>query len=340
LWFRKANYGEVLFTRYYKGQTRGIIVGCGDESLPPGASKKEKKRRRRREEGEFNDFIACLKTPLPITFRIRSSLPPSKKSSLVSTLSSKINLRPVSYDPSSHFFQCSDDINKASISKRGDKHDSPEAFFLRSGLSDGTLARQEVVSMFPVLALQVQEGDSCLDLCASPGSKTMQLLETVSSGGLVVANDIHPGRVSALHDAIVGRSGLPSRILSRLVIGCHDGSTFPKPAGRGFDRVLTDVPCSGDGTIRKDGSIMPRWNPSISNGLHPIQVEIAWRGLELLKVGGTMAYSTCTFNPIEDEAVVQELVRRGEGAIEVVEVRQSEERRTAGSKDRSSRILL
>ena len=173
--------------------------------------------------------------------------------------------------------------------------------------------------MFPVLALKVASGDSCLDLCASPGSKTMQLLEGAGEGGLVVANDIHPGRVSALHDAIVGRSGLPPTTLSRLVIGCHDGSKFPKPKGGGFDKVLTDVPCSGDGTIRKDGSIMPRWNPSISNGLHGIQVEIAWRGLQLLKLGGVMAYSTCTFNPIEDEAVVQELVRRGGGAIEVID---------------------
>jgi tRNA (cytosine34-C5)-methyltransferase len=147
----------------------------------------------------------------------------------------------------------------------------------------------------------------------------MQLLEFASSGGLVVANDIHPGRVSALRDAIVGRSGLLPSTLSRLVIGCHDGSKFPKPKGGGFDKVLTDVPCSGDGTIRKDGSILPRWNPSISNGLHAIQVEIGWRGLELLKVGGVMAYSTCTFNPIEDEAVVQELVRRGGGAVEIID---------------------
>ena len=84
--------------------------------------------------------------------------------------------------------------------------------------------------------------------------------------------------------------------------------------GRGFDRVLTDVPCSGDATIRKAADILHRWQPGIGNGLHNIQLNIGIRGLELLKVGGIMAYSTCTFNPIENEAVVAELLRRANRA--------------------------
>ena len=59
--------------------------------------------------------------------------------------------------------------------------------------------------------------------------------------------------------------------------------------------MLADVPCSGDGTIRKDPSVLPRWTPAVSNQIHAAQLEIAWRGLELLRVGGLMAYSTCRF---------------------------------------------
>jgi hypothetical protein len=76
-----------------------------------------------------------------------------------------------------------------------------------------------------------------------------------------------------------------------------------------FDRVLCDVPCSGDGTMRKAPDIWRRWTPANGNGLHTLQLRIALRGAELLRVGGRMVYSTCTFNPVEDEAVVAEVRR-------------------------------
>ena len=71
-----------------------------------------------------------------------------------------------------------------------------------------------------------------------------------------------------------------------------------------FDRVLCDVPCSGDGTLRKNIDIWPKWNPANSCTLHGIQYRIAKRGLEMLEVGGRLVYSTCALQPVEDEAVV------------------------------------
>ena len=64
-----------------------------------------------------------------------------------------------------------------------------------------------------------------------------------------------------------------------------------------FDRVLCDVPCSGDGTLRKQPNIWGKWNTSSSFGLHPLQIQIAERGLKLLKPGGLMVYSTCSMSP-------------------------------------------
>ena len=75
-----------------------------------------------------------------------------------------------------------------------------------------------------------------------------------------------------------------------------------------FDRILCDVPCSGDGTIRKAPDIWRRWTPGNGNGLHPLQLRIALHACQMLKVGGRLVYSTCTFNPIEDEAVVAEVL--------------------------------
>lgn len=83
-------------------------------------------------------------------------------------------------------------------------------------------------------------------------------------------------------------------------------------------RVLCDVPCSGDGTLRKLPDLWRRWNAGAAQPLHRLQVEIAWRGLQILSPGGRMVYSTCSFNPLENEAVVAEMLRRGDGRVELV----------------------
>lgn len=113
----------------------------------------------------------------------------------------------------------------------------------------------------------------------------------------------------------------------------HDGAHFPNihvprddtPEGKfelpwQFDRVLCDVPCSGDGTIRKNEKIWDNWTPAAGLQLHSTQVQIFARGCQLVKVGGRIVYSTCSFNPIENEAVVAEVLRQTKGAIRLVDV--------------------
>jgi len=87
-----------------------------------------------------------------------------------------------------------------------------------------------------------------------------------------------------------------------------------------FDRILCDVPCSGDGTLRKNMELWKRWHSGMGVGLHRLQLKISTKGIELLKVGGRMVYSTCSFNPIEDEAVVCQLLRKYKGQIRLVDV--------------------
>ena len=177
--------------------------------------------------------------------------------------------------------------------------------------------------MLPVMALKVEPGMCCLDTCASPGSKTMQLLEAVSAGktanGLVVANDAHPKRVHQLMDTIE-RHSRPAAERARFVVTCHRGEDFPMPvrpfvnkdkvnksslsreALTGFDRVLCDVPCSGDGTIRKDATVRPRWTPAVGNQLHAVQLGIAWRGLCLAGRDAADARGYCTAPVSDDDA--------------------------------------
>ena len=84
-----------------------------------------------------------------------------------------------------------------------------------------------------------------------------------------------------------------------------------------YDKIVCDEPCSGDGTVRKNPTVWKNWSPGAGNSLHREQYGIARRGLELLKVGGEFAYSTCSMNPVENEAVIARLIAESQGNLEV-----------------------
>ena len=158
-----------------------------------------------------------------------------------------------------------------------------QAWLLRAS-GCGLVMRQEVVSMVPALLLGVQASHRVLDVCAAPGSKTTQLLEMVShgaEGGVVVANDAEPLRAYVLaHRLRSLGAGLNA------VVVTHRGQTLPR-AGEEYDRVLCDVPCSGDGTLRKEPALWASWRPGLSLRLHSLQLQIALRAAALVRAGGS-----------------------------------------------------
>lgn len=87
-----------------------------------------------------------------------------------------------------------------------------------------------------------------------------------------------------------------------------------------FDRILCDVPCSGDGTLRKNLSMWPNFHMHMGHSNHKLQLDILLRGLDMLKVGGRLVYSTCSFNPIENEAVVLAALTKLQGQVSIVDV--------------------
>ena len=267
-------------------------------------------------------YIHALSRPLPLTFRLRNPDASSTHEERISKLLAKKHsdlVAPVAYDPDCSIYQATAHSN---LSKVNLSRTSPELKqLLVDGSLNGTLARQELGSMLPVLALSalkaIVPGCKVLDLCASPGSKTMQALEIAAAAnpktgkrGRVIANDVHAGRLDSLRDA-VGRSGLDDDLTARITYTNFDASQFPSPrSGKLFDAIICDVPCSGDGTIRKDKFILPMWTPATGNALHGLQLKILIRALELIKVGGIVCYSTCSLNPVEDEAVVSAALRK------------------------------
>jgi 16S rRNA C967 or C1407 C5-methylase (RsmB/RsmF family) len=192
----------------------------------------------------------------------------------------------------------------------------------------GFVTRQETVSMIPPVVLNAEPHHKILDMCAAPGSKTSQLLEIVNTPvkpgdteptGYVIANDSDAKRAYMLVHQM-------RRINSPAVfITTCDAQFFPlirdeeHPTEGNFDRVLCDVPCSGDGTLRKNPGIWKRWSQLSACGIHALQLAIALKGARLTKVGGYLCYSTCSMNPVENESVVAELLRASEGSLELVD---------------------
>ncbi|CAG7886025.1 unnamed protein product [Brassica rapa] len=288
---------------------------------------------------EWDSFIEILRKPLPAAFRVNSNgqfcdeILSMLENDFVKSLQAEAvesgeveAIKPLPWYPKSLAWHSN--FSRKEIRK----NQTLERFheFLKLETEVGNMTRQEAVSMVPPLFLDVHPDHFILDMCAAPGSKTFQLLEIIHESaepgslpnGMVVANDVDYKRSNLLiHQT-------KRTCTTNLIVTNNEGQHFPNCNSKRalsidqllFDRVLCDVPCSGDGTLRKAPDIWRRWNSGSGNGLHSLQVVIAMRGLSLLKVGGRMVYSTCSMNPIEDEAVVAEILRRCGSSVELVDV--------------------
>ncbi|KAJ0981406.1 hypothetical protein J5N97_009661 [Dioscorea zingiberensis] len=297
-------------------------------------------------ENEWEEFMSVLRKPLPAAFRINSSgqffrdILSQLEDDFMKSLEAEMDneneieaIRPLPWYPGKLAWHS----NFSRMQLR--KNQTLERFheFLKQENEVGNITRQEAVSMVPPLFLDVLPDHHILDMCAAPGSKTFQLLEMIHQldkpgllpNGLVIANDVDVQRCNLLiHQT--------KRMCSaNLIVTNHEAQHFPNCSFKNctensiegarksilqFDRVLCDVPCTGDGTLRKAPDIWRKWNAGMGNGLHRLQVEIAMRGIALLKVGGRIVYSTCSMNPVENEAVVAEVLRRSGDSVELLDV--------------------
>ena len=187
-------------------------------------------------------------------------------------------------------------------------------FTLDPLLHGGAYYVQEASSQFVahLLANHDMGGKRVLDMCAAPGGKTTIYSTLVGRKGLVVANDISHSRAMALADN-VQRWGM-----GNVVVTCNE------PAHIGafthwFDIVAVDAPCSGEGMFRKMDEARSEWTPSSPEVCAERQREILAEAWRVLRPGGTLIYSTCTFNPTEDEGIVEWLMSEYGDELEAAE---------------------
>jgi len=168
----------------------------------------------------------------------------------------------------------------------------------------GWLHGQEEVSALPTRVLDPQPDEVVWDACAAPGSKTTQLAALMDDEGRVVATDDNIGRISALRSN-TERLGATNVAVTNEDARVHSLAPFDFDA---YDRALVDVPCSCEGTIRKNPDTLEEWTMEHVEGIAAAQKGILRRAIQATREGGTVVYSTCTFAPEENEAVVDHVL--------------------------------
>ncbi|WP_296978078.1 RsmB/NOP family class I SAM-dependent RNA methyltransferase [Thermobacillus sp. ZCTH02-B1] len=163
---------------------------------------------------------------------------------------------------------------------------------------------QEPSAMLPAELLDVRPGEIVLDLAAAPGGKATQIAARLDGRGLIVANEVNPVRARALVENIE-RMGLANAV----VLNEHPGRLAMRfPAF--FDAVLLDAPCSGEGMFRKNPDAVRHWSEAVVRHCAALQADILDEAAKMVRPGGRLVYSTCTFNREENEETIARFLER------------------------------
>ena len=230
---------------------------------------------------EFDTYAACLDQPMHHGLRVNT-----KKISTEDFLKiSPFTLKPVPWCPNGFYYD--------------PKVDQPSKHpFYYAGL----YYIQEPSAMTPAAVLPVTPGDRVLDICAAPGGKSTELAAKLAGKGVLVSNDISASRAKALLKNLelfgVENSLITSEPPYKLA------ERFPHY----FDKILIDAPCSGEGMFRKSYSMVTAWENNGNQLFADLQRQILTEVVKMLKPGGTLLYSTCTFAPLENEKSIEFLL--------------------------------
>jgi NOL1/NOP2/sun family putative RNA methylase len=165
--------------------------------------------------------------------------------------------------------------------------------------------------MIPPIVLDLKPGLLVLDMAASPGAKTTQIAQYMGNEGCIIANDVKTKRLNILISNLQ-RCGV---LIAKVTL--MDGRTFKKYENT-FDRILVDAPCSNTGMIRKNFKYAKIWRKKDVETLSKLQKELIMSAYKALKPGGILVYSTCSFDPAENEEVIDYLLSNTDAELEKI----------------------
>lgn len=232
-------------------------------------------------KGEFDEYIACYEEPRYYGLRVNT-----RKISVADfERICPFPIRPVPWI-SNGFYYDGETVSPA-------KHPYYYA---------GLYYLQEPSAMTPADRLPVKPGDKVLDLCAAPGGKATELGARLKGEGLLVANDISSSRAKGLLKNIEVFG------IGNVLVSCEEPGRLEQFFPEYFDKILIDAPCSGEGMFRKDRKMVRAWEEHGPDFFCNIQKNLILQAARMLKPGGMMLYSTCTFDERENEQVIAHLL--------------------------------
>ena len=167
----------------------------------------------------------------------------------------------------------------------------------------GLFYLQEPSAMTPANRLPIEEGDRVLDICAAPGGKATELAAKLNRSGVLAANDISSSRAKGL------LKNLELAGAGNVLVFSEEPGKLTEYFPEYFDKILIDAPCSGEGMFRKDKKMVKAWEEHGPEFFCKIQKNIILKAAEMLRPGGMMLYSTCTFDKRENEEVILHLLQ-------------------------------
>lgn len=182
---------------------------------------------------------------------------------------------------------------------QGDKKPAKHPYYYA-----GLYYLQEPSAMLPAQVLPIEEGEYVLDTCAAPGGKSTELAAKLQNTGLLLSNDISTSRCQGLIKNLELSGSYNTWVCSEDLID------LSKRFAETFDKILVDAPCSGEGMFRKEPHLISSWQERDDTYYPSIQKEILSCAIDMLKPGGMIVYSTCTFSTKENEEVIQDALHR------------------------------
>lgn len=232
--------------------------------------------------GEYSAFLQSYEKERYQALRVN----PLKADRDVFEAAAPFTLRPVAWEPNGFYY------GKEAAPGKHPYH------------AAGVYYIQEPSAMAPAAYLDAQPGEKILDLCAAPGGKSTQIAAAMRGEGLLISNEIHPARAKILSENIE-RMGIRNAMVTN-----ESPQSLAKVFEAYFDRIMVDAPCSGEGMFRKNADACDEWSPENVVLCAERQAEILECAASMLRPGGRMVYSTCTFAPEENEGTISQFLAK------------------------------